>query len=225
MPATTPMAQPSYSPVSSLLTCRPLSTSPESVSSQLFAGKFVDISSKQCYMNEMFKEFLTKVDFGARPTKYALCTTLNVCAKTLNWYFGLQFHGQIFLNGYKDNCNRIEDARRIFSCMKQHDQVSWTSIIFGYAQCGYGVEAFFLFKNMLKSDIKPNCFTYVGIIKQCMLIFPVSSLIDFYSKCGRVDGAALLFDATTSRDNILYKSMIVGYCQNFYCEDALKLLT
>ena len=58
----------------------------------VFVGKFVDISSKQYAMNEMFKEFLTEVDSGARPTKYALCTALNVCAKTLNWNFGLQFH-------------------------------------------------------------------------------------------------------------------------------------
>ena len=61
----------------------------------------------------------------------------------------------------------------------------------------------------------------LGFVKSGFLI---SSLIDFYSKCGRVDGAALLFDAATSRDNILCNSMVVGCCQNFYCEDALKLL-
>lgn len=54
--------------------------------------KFVDVSATQYYINEIFKRFLTKADSGARPTKYALCTALNACAKTLNWHLGLQFH-------------------------------------------------------------------------------------------------------------------------------------
>ena len=222
--------------------------------------KLVDIPAKQYNLNETFKGFLTRANSIARPMKYALCTALNACTKTFNWHLGLQFHAQIIVNGYKDNvilssalvdfyskCNQIEDAKSIFNYMKQHDQVSWTSIISGYAQLGCGDEAFLLFKNMLKSDIKHNCFTYVSIITARSGLyealdlglavhahvlrlgfatnsFLLSSLIDFYSKCGRVDGAALLFDAATTRDNILYNSMIAGYCQNFYCEDALKLL-
>ena len=53
--------------------------------------------------------------------------------------------------------------------------------------------------------------------------FAVSSLIDCYSKCGRINEAILLLGADTERDNILLNSMISGYSQNLLGEEALKL--
>ena len=75
---------------------------------------------------------------------------------------------------------------------------------------GHGKEAIFLFKEMLGSQIKRNCFTYVSVISECtwlewayecgMLLdghvielgyatnsFIVSYLIDCYLKCGRIE--------------------------------------
>ena len=56
-----------------------------------------------------------------------------------------------------------------------------------------------------------------------MNTFLVSSLIDCYSKCGRIDEAILLLGADTERDNILLNSMISGYSQNLLGEEALTL--
>ncbi|GMH14700.1 hypothetical protein Nepgr_016541 [Nepenthes gracilis] len=130
--------------------------------------------------------------------------------------------------------------------MKQHDQVSWTSIISGCAQNGHGVEAILLFKKMLQTGAKPNCFTYVSVISASTEMeasvaqgrsfhahvtqlgfetnnFVLSSLIDCYSKCGSVDQAASIFSAITNRDIIIYNSMISGYSQNLCYEEAFKL--
>ncbi|XP_059624091.1 pentatricopeptide repeat-containing protein At3g12770-like [Cornus florida] len=143
-------------------------------------------------------------------------------------------------------CGALVDARRVFDSMKRHDQVSWTSIISGFSQNGDGREAILLFKRMLGTEIKPNFFTYVSVISACTVLegafvcgallhahviklgcgtnsFVVSSLIDCYSKCGQIDQAILLFDATTARDNILLNSMISGYSQNLCGQEALTL--
>lgn len=196
---------------------------------------------------------------GMKLTKYSLCTALNSCAKTLNWRLGLQIHAHIIKIGYENNlflssalvdlyakCNAVVDSRRIFYCMRRHDQVSWTSIITGFSQNGHGIEAILMFKTMLSTEIKPNSFTYVSVISACTGLtvaleqvsllhaqvmrlgfnsnsFVVSSLIDCYSKWGAMDQAVILFDETTERDNILFNSMISGYSQNLYSEEALKL--
>ncbi|XP_057492726.1 pentatricopeptide repeat-containing protein At3g24000, mitochondrial-like isoform X2 [Actinidia eriantha] len=143
-------------------------------------------------------------------------------------------------------CRALTDARKAFCGMKRHDQVSWTSIITGFSQNGHGKEAIMFFKEMLGTHIKPNCFTYVSAISACtglewafecgMLLhahviklgydtnsFIVSSLIDCYSKCGRIEQAALVFNATSERDSVLLNSMISGYSQNLYGKQALKL--
>ncbi|XP_059653930.1 pentatricopeptide repeat-containing protein At3g12770-like [Cornus florida] len=143
-------------------------------------------------------------------------------------------------------CGALADARSLFDSMKIHDQVSWTSIISGFSQNGQGREAILLFKRMLDTEIKPNFFTYVSVISVCTQLegafvfgalfhahviklgcetnsFVVSSLIDCYSKCGRINQAMLLFDATTTRDNILLNSMISGYSQNLCGQEALTL--
>ncbi|KAF3439137.1 hypothetical protein FNV43_RR17412 [Rhamnella rubrinervis] len=196
---------------------------------------------------------------GRKPTKYSLCTALNTCAKTLNLRLGKQIHAHIVQIGYEDNlflnsalvdlyakCDAIMEARSVFCCMTRHDQVSWSSIIAGFSQNGYCIEAIVMFKEMLSTDFKPNSFTYVSVISACTGLtgaleevsllhthviklgfnsnsFVVSSLIDCYSKWGMVDQASLLFGETTKRDNILFNSIISGYSQNLYGEEAMKL--
>lgn len=198
---------------------------------------------------------------GAKLTKYSLCSALNSCAKTHNLFLGLQIHAQIVKIGLEENlflnsslvdlyskCNAIVNAKRVFSHMKTHDQVSWTSIISGLSQNGHGNEAILMFKNMLVTQVRPNCFTYATVISSCPTLkdelqirlatllhahviklgfsfssFVISSTIDCYSKLGRIQEAALLFYETSVKDNIIYNSMISGYSQNLYGEEALKL--
>ncbi|KAF7843568.1 pentatricopeptide repeat-containing protein [Senna tora] len=188
-----------------------------------------------------------------------LCNALSSCAKTLNWNLGIRIHAYMIHSGYEDNlflssalvdfyakCGAIADASKVFSGMKTHDQVSWTSLIAGFSMNGQGRDALLLFKEMLDTQVKPNCFTYSSVIsacveqkealEQCSTLhahvikrgfknnkFVISSLLDCYAKCRQIDDAVLLFDETSEKDTILYNSLISGYSQNLYSEDALKL--
>ncbi|XP_062101056.1 pentatricopeptide repeat-containing protein At2g13600-like [Humulus lupulus] len=192
-------------------------------------------------------------------TKYSLCSALNTCAKTLNQRLGLQIHALIIEMGYEDNiflnsalidlyakCDAILEARRVFCSMKQHDQVSWTSIISGLSKNDHEREAIWKFKEMLSTQINPNSFTYVGVISACSKLEEglqqgsllhahviklgfndnncvASSLIDCYSKWGEVDQAKFVFDEITEKDGVLLGSMISGYAQNLYGDEALKV--
>ncbi|KAK6923896.1 Pentatricopeptide repeat [Dillenia turbinata] len=198
-------------------------------------------------------------NLGTRPTKYFLCSALNFCAKTLNWNLGLQLHAHIIRSGNEENvflntglvdfyakCGAMPKAKRVFDRMVCHDLVSWTSIICGFSQNGYGEEAILFFKMMLETRFKPNCFTYVSVIGACRGLesvfeltalfhcrviklgfegntFVASALIDCYSKCGSLDQAVFLFEASIVRDSILVNSMISGYAQNSYCVEAINL--
>ncbi|KAJ7963229.1 Pentatricopeptide repeat-containing protein [Quillaja saponaria] len=208
---------------------------------------------------ETVESFCQMNSIGTKPTKFILCTALNSCAKTLNWQLGLQIHAYMIHSGHDDNlflssalvdfyakCGAIMDARKVFDEMKTHDQVSWTSFIAGLSQNGQGRDAFYMFKEMLCTQIKPNCLTYVGVITACAGLkeafelglslhshvikfgFNTNSFVgqlfnDCYAKWGSIDHAVLLFDEIHERDAILYNSLISGYSQNLCGKSALEL--
>lgn len=145
-------------------------------------------------------------------------------------------------------CDSINDAIGIFYSMKKHDEVSWTSIISGFSQSGHGLQAILMFKLMICTQFKPNEFTYVSVISASIGLkgaltlgllfhshvvklgfnsnnFVISSLVDCYSKCGRIKEAAMVFHETKEMDNVMLNSMIVGYAQNFCSEEAIRLFT
>ncbi|KAK6237848.1 hypothetical protein QUC31_003317 [Theobroma cacao] len=216
-------------------------------------------SAEPSNVPQALHSFCKKIASGTKPTRFLLCSALSSCTKTQSWHLGLQLHARIIQSGYEQNlilntvlvdfyakCEAIFYARRVFDSMKNHDQVSWTSIISGLSQKGHGKEAILMFKKMFGTCIKPNCVTYVSVISACTMLeealeesallyghvtklgfnsnsFVLSALVDCYSSCGRIDQAVLLLKEAKEWDNILLNSMISSYSQNFYGGEALKL--
>ncbi|KAL4572367.1 hypothetical protein LXL04_019140 [Taraxacum kok-saghyz] len=227
----------------------------------LSAHKLFDKSPQSHVTNgyQFLASFLQQNRLNKKPTKFQLCTALNCCAKTHNSLLGSQIHTKILNTGLDQNLyinsslvnmyaksGAILDAMRVFNGMEFHDQVSWTSIICGLSQNGQGKEAICLFKQMLKTQIIPNSFTYVSVISGCTdqesvskcseLLhghviklghennkYITSTLIDNYSKCGKIDKAVTLFEGSITKDDILLNSMISAYSHNLLGEDSLKL--
>ncbi|XP_031484938.1 pentatricopeptide repeat-containing protein At2g13600-like [Nymphaea colorata] len=214
--------------------------------------------AKEGCTEEVLELFRSMRELGIVPTKYALSTVLSSCSKLSQLSLGLQIHGQVTRMGHEDNlfisnsildlyakCGLMNDARRVFSEMPEHDQVSWTSIISGCAQNALGEEAFQLFVDMIQSNIKPNCFTFASLVSACTGLasidlgkqvhaqviivgvdedtFVMNSLLDMYAKCGDVEDARYLFESKLEKDIVIYNSLIAGYAQNLYGEEALHL--
>ncbi|KAG8387895.1 hypothetical protein BUALT_Bualt02G0069000 [Buddleja alternifolia] len=93
---------------------------------------------------------------------------------------GKQIHALIFKTGYIINlyvqnglvsmyarCGKIDDAKKIFSSMDDHDVISWNSLLTGCAQHGYGSEAIELFEQMRWCGVEPNLTTYLTALTAC----------------------------------------------------------
>jgi len=71
------------------------------------------------------------------------------------------------LVGMYAKCGSMKDASLVFDRMLTWDVVSWNSMIAGYADHNFGVEAFQLVAEMLRFGINPNQVTFTSILKAC----------------------------------------------------------
>lgn len=132
-----------------------------------------------------------------------------------------------------EKCGRIDNACNVFDRMLERNVVSWTALMCGYLQQGNAKGSLALFSRMGSSEVKPNEFTFSTNVKACGFLgvpengvqihglcckngfewFPVvgNSLIDMYSKCGRITEAACMFDIMPFRSVISWNAMIAGY--------------
>ncbi|TXG71086.1 hypothetical protein EZV62_006021 [Acer yangbiense] len=113
------------------------------------------------------------------------------------------------LSDMYEKCGNINEARRIFDNMVDRDVVSWTAMIGRYFEEGRREEGFVLFSKLMKSGIRPNEFTFAGVLNACVdhaaeelgkqvhayitrigfgpYSFAASALVHMYSKCTQPD--------------------------------------
>ncbi|XP_008801648.2 pentatricopeptide repeat-containing protein At5g59600 [Phoenix dactylifera] len=126
------------------------------------------------------------------------------------------------------------------------DVVSWTSIISGYVLNFKYDEAFGMFKQMVVvAGIRPSSVTISSLLPACAHVadlrhgkeihgyavvtgvdkdlFVGSALVDMYAKCGLISEAARIFDKMQERSSVSWNSMIFGYSNHGYCENAIRL--
>lgn len=140
--------------------------------------------------------------------------------------------------------DEVEDSYKVFQEMQEHDEVSWTSMVAGFASHGRSAQAFRLFRNMILDNFKPGHITLSAILSacngpQCLLkgkevhghILRAygettsigHSLVSMYSKCRQVQIARRIFDATACKDQVMLSSMISGYSTNGCNDEAISL--
>lgn len=127
------------------------------------------------------------------------------------------------------------------------DEILWNTMIAGYAQNGRSKEAVSAFHQMRRENLKPNLVTYVCILPAVAYLAALregltlhcgvikvgfeshvavgNSLIDMYSKCGRVDLAREFFDRMGSKDVVSWNAMISGLAAHGLGEDAVDLFS
>ncbi|XP_057858441.1 pentatricopeptide repeat-containing protein At4g18520, chloroplastic [Cryptomeria japonica] len=139
----------------------------------------------------------------------------------------------------------LTDARHVFDKMPKRNKVSWSAMIAGYAENGFGEEALELFREMREEGMKPNHITFVSVLQACREVgdleagmqihgwivkngfqsnkYLVTTLVDLYCDCGTLDDARHLFDEITERDVVSWTAMIARYSQQGHGEEALRL--
>ncbi|XP_057501463.1 pentatricopeptide repeat-containing protein At4g35130, chloroplastic isoform X2 [Actinidia eriantha] len=131
----------------------------------------------------------------------------------------------------------IELAERVFEEMPVRDLVSWNSMISGYVSIGEGWNALFCFREVQELvGLRPDRFSTISALGACSLegtlrcgkeihgltirsgfewdVMVQTSLVDMYTKCGRVDYAERLFEWLSNKSIVLWNAMIGGYSLN-----------
>ncbi|KAJ8749188.1 hypothetical protein K2173_018659 [Erythroxylum novogranatense] len=207
-----------------------------------FAFQFNTFSESEELFGNISREssYASLIDHSTRETQ------LNqIYARLL--VIGLQFSG--FLIGKivnrVANLGEIRYARRVFDQFPQPNVFLWNAIIRCYSRHGLYTAALQLYARMQGLRVNSDAFTFPLVLKACSALqaFEVgrrvhgqvfrlgfgsdvvvqNSLVAFYSKCGRLVQANLVFDRLDNRTIVSWTSIISGYAQNGKPLEALTI--
>lgn len=141
-------------------------------------------------------------------------------------------------------CGQVDTARRLFDQMDRRDVVAWSAMISGYSQVNRCREALDLFKKMQEANVEPNEVTMVSVLYSCaalgaletgkwvrfyikkkkmkLTVILGTALIDFYAKCGSIEGSIEVFDKMPSRNVFSWTALIQGLASNGQGKKALE---
>lgn len=190
--------------------------------------------------------------------KFTVSSALSAAASMQSLYLGKEIHGHIIrgeldsdavvwsaLSDMYGKCGSLDEARYVFDTALEKDVVSWTAMIDRYFGDGKWEEGFLLFSNLLKSGIRPNEFTFAGVLNACTqntaeglgkqvhgymmrlgfdpFSFAGSALVHMYSKCGNMETAYKVFRWLPRPDLVSWTSLINGFAQSGQPHEALRL--
>lgn len=114
------------------------------------------------------------------PDEVTFVSMLDACASEAALDEGKHIHSLLQNSGFKvsvtvwnalinvyGKCGSLEDAQRVFDNMPDHNVISWTTIIVGYAQHGEGKRALQLFFQMHNEGLTPDEITFLSILAAC----------------------------------------------------------
>nr|XP_018675834.1 PREDICTED: pentatricopeptide repeat-containing protein At4g14170-like isoform X2 [Musa acuminata subsp. malaccensis] len=141
-------------------------------------------------------------------------------------------------------CGRFDLAQNVFN-VSQRDQVSYNTLIVGYSESPLCSEALDLFLDMRSVGIEYDVVSIVGALSACgnlsalkqgkeihclsmrklfdTHLFVANSLIDLYTKCGRIALGKKIFDRISNKDVASWNAMILGYGMQGELEAAINL--
>ncbi|KAL3611190.1 hypothetical protein D5086_002210, partial [Populus alba] len=142
-------------------------------------------------------------------------------------------------------CGEVEKARRVFDRMVEKDLVALNAMLSGLVQNFRNEAAFDAFKQMLGQGFLPTSATISTVLAACATmanvrrgreihgyavvirveddIYVRSALVDMYAKCGFISEASMLFYMMPERNTVTWNSMIFGYANHGYCDEAIEL--
>ncbi|XP_031490909.1 putative pentatricopeptide repeat-containing protein At5g13230, mitochondrial isoform X2 [Nymphaea colorata] len=190
--------------------------------------------------------------------QFTYSSVLQACSSMASLALGKQVHCHIQKTGYDSSifasnalmdvyvkCGEMEDALRVFGNLHHKNDVSWNTIIVGYAQLGHSEGALKFFHKMLGFCVQVTDVTLSSTLCACASLAALeigiqihslavktvydrdvvvgNALIDMYAKCGNIKDAHKVFDLMNEHDIISWNALITGYSLHGLGLDALKL--
>ncbi|CAI0438210.1 unnamed protein product [Linum tenue] len=202
--------------------------------------------------------FRRMLEDGARPDDHIYPSATKACAIMGRSDVGKSVHCHVIKTGYEIDvfvasslvdmyckCGGIVDARQLFDEMPDRNVVSWSGMIYGYAQLGEDNEALKLFKQALYAGMDVNDFTFSSVIRvcgDCTLLelgkqihgmcfktsfnsssFVGSSLVSMYSRCGIIEEAYTVFHEVPLRNLGMWNAMLIACAQHAHTNQVFSL--
>ncbi|CAJ2647338.1 unnamed protein product [Trifolium pratense] len=178
------------------------------------------------------------------PNHFTLSSILHACSSLAMLEVGEQIHAVTMKLGVDGNkyadaalihlygkCGTVEKARSVFDSLNELDLVSINSMIYAYAQNGFGHEALQLFERMKNLGLAPNAVTFISILLACnnaglveegCQIFSFirdnhnveltrdhfTCMIDLLGRARRFEEAAMLIEEVKNPDAILWRTLL-----------------
>lgn len=138
-----------------------------------------------------------------KPDYISLAYVLGACGEVASLEMGDQVHCYAMKTGLKLDtsvtnglidmymkCGSLGSSSKLFDSIESPDVVSWSSLIVGYAQFGYGEEALKLFEKMISSGVVPNHVTFIGVLTACSHVGLVEEGVNLYNTMKTDHGVA-----------------------------------
>ncbi|ESQ41266.1 hypothetical protein EUTSA_v10012703mg [Eutrema salsugineum] len=168
-----------------------------------------------------------------------------VHARILKTCYELDPHVGVGLLQLYTQLGDMSDALRVFNEVPKNDVIPWSFMIARFGQNGFCNEAVDLFIRMRQAFVVPNEFTFTSTLNACAIgkcyglgkqihglvvkagfdleVYVSNALIDVYTKCERMDTAVKLFAELSSRNEVSWNTIIVGYENLGEGEEALSM--
>lgn len=196
---------------------------------------------------------------GESPNEFAFSSVIQACSSLKSVQIGKQIHCLALKVGFSyelfvgsnladmySKCGLMVEACMVFEEMPSKDEVSWNSMIDGYAKNGYNQEALVAFRNMLIEDVRIDqhllcsalcaCGAYkASNFGRCLHSFVIklgfnlhvsvgNALTDMYCKLGDMESGSRFLEIDSRDTNVVsYTSLIDGYVETDQIEKALTI--
>ncbi|KAM0948548.1 putative tetratricopeptide-like helical domain superfamily [Dioscorea sansibarensis] len=147
------------------------------------------------------------------------------------------------LNLYS-SCGDLQGCEKLFDEMPNREVVAWSTMIMAYRTNGKLDQSLIMFERMQFAGVAPNRVTMVNALAACAASGAVemgewihnyvrrsgwaldvvlgTSLVDMYSKCGRIEDAVKVFDEMPDKNVCTWNSVIGGMAMAKCGEEAVR---
>ena len=138
------------------------------------------------------------------------------------------------------------ESKKMLDGLHTKDVLPWNSLMLGYVENGLFTEVLDCFQQMHQEGVYPDTVSFLCILNMCSHTKDMdrghrlhaelmkngldqdpclgNALIDMYAKAGFVADAEKVFAKLQGRDIVSWNSLITGYTEHGYCEEAIKCL-
>ncbi|WOL02551.1 hypothetical protein Cni_G11270 [Canna indica] len=204
---------------------------------------------------QLFSEMTTS---GMRPNTFTFTGLIKAAVCLSSLALGKSIHGYSIKSCYESDpyvggslldiyakYGDIGDARAVFEAVPQNDVILWSFMIARYAQSDQNEEALLIFRRMIKASIDPNEYSFSSVLQACANakslnmgmqvhghvlkiglvseFFVANALMNVYAKCGNMEASMEIFSCLSNGNDVTWNTLIVGFMQQGFGEDALRL--